>query len=66
MPWDDILTNVGVGLFSMVSAGIIVMWKVSWLGKGWAERILKNETHEIQKRLAETQSQLDMSIKTAE
>lgn len=66
MPWDDVLKIVGAALFSVVSAGAIVVGMASWLGKVWAERILRNETHELQKKLAVAQSQLDLSIKTAE
>lgn len=66
MPWDDVLKIVGAALFSVVSAGAIVVGMASWLGKVWAERILRNETHELQKKLAVAQNQLDLSIKTAE
>ena len=66
MPWDDILKIVGAALFSVVSAGAVVMGMASWLGKVWAERILRKETHELQKQLAVTQSQLNLSIKAAE
>lgn len=66
MSWDDILKIVSTALFSVTSAGAIIIGLASWLGKVWAERILRNETHELQKRLAEAQSQLDLSIKTAE
>lgn len=42
MPWDDVLKIVGAALFSVVSAGAIVVGMASWLGKVWAERILRN------------------------
>ena len=66
MLWDDIFKIVGASLFSVVSGGAIVMGMASWIGKVWAERILRNETHELQKKLAVAQHKLDLSIKTAE
>jgi hypothetical protein len=66
MAWDEILKIVGAALFSIASAGALVIGLASWLGKVWAERILRNESHELQKKLAVAQGQLDLSIKAAE
>jgi hypothetical protein len=41
MTWDDALRVIGSSLFSVLSAGAIIMGLASWLGKIWAERILR-------------------------
>lgn len=66
MAWEDIFRVIGASLFSIVSAGALVAGLASWLGKVWAERIVRNETHDLKKKLAEAQHKLDLSIKAAE
>jgi len=62
MNWDDVFRLIGASLFSVFSAGALVIGLASWLGKLWAERILRNETHKLQEQLAQTQSSLNNSL----
>lgn len=62
MSWDEIFKIIGAGIFSVASAGVMVVALASWLGKVWAERILRNETHSLQLKMAETQNALDTSL----
>lgn len=66
MTWEETFRLVGTSLFSIVSAGALIFGLASWLGKVWAERILRQETHELQQQLREKQHQYDLSIKAAE
>jgi hypothetical protein len=66
MTWEETFRLVGTSLFSIVSAGAIIVGLASWLGKVWAERILRQETHQLQQQLRVTQHQYDLSIKLAE
>lgn len=42
------------------------MGLASWLGKVWAERILRNESHDLQEKLREAQHRLDVSLRVTE
>lgn len=66
MTWDEALRVIGSGLFSVLSAGAIIIGLASWLGKVWAERILRRETHELQKQLRAAQHKFDVSLKVTE
>lgn len=66
MTWEDALRIIGSSLFSVLSAGAIIMGFASWLGKVWAERILRKESHDLQKILREAQHSLDVSLKVTE
>ena len=62
MNWDDVLRLIGASLFSVISAGTLIVGLASWLGKVWAERILRSETQKLQQQLAQTQNALDISL----
>lgn len=66
MNWDEALRVVGASIFSVTSAGVIILGLSSWLGKVWAGRILRQETHQLQQQLRETQHRYDLSIKLTE
>ena len=42
------------------------MGLASWLGKIWAERILRRESHDLQEKLNEVQHRLDISLRASE
>lgn len=66
MTWEDALRVIGSSLFSVLSAGAIIMGLASWLGKIWAERILRKESHDLQEKLNEAQHRLDISLRASE
>jgi hypothetical protein len=66
MNWDEALRVVGAGIFSVASAGAIILALSTWLGKVWAERILRQESHKLQQQLQEAQHRYDLSIKLTE
>lgn len=66
MTWEDALRVIGSSLFAVLSAGAIIMGLASWLGKIWAERILRKESHDLQEKLNETRHRLDVSLRASE
>lgn len=66
MTWEDALRVIGSSLFSVLSAGAIIMGLASWLGKVWAERVLRNESHDLQEKLRDAQHRLDVSLRVTE
>ncbi|WP_350237968.1 hypothetical protein U1R68_11850 [Pectobacterium colocasium] len=66
MTWEETFRLIGTGLFSVFSAGAIIVGLSSWLGKIWAQRILQKENHELKMRLNTAQHKLNVSLKTIE
>ncbi|MBN3054990.1 MULTISPECIES: hypothetical protein [Pectobacterium] len=66
MTWEETFRLIGTGLFSVSSAGAIIVGLSSWLGKIWAQRILQKESHELKIQLNAAQHELNVSLKTIE
>ncbi|WP_113631913.1 hypothetical protein DUT67_12115 [Pectobacterium peruviense] len=66
MALDEVFSVVGTGLFSVFSAGAIILGLSSWLGKIWAQRILQKEAHELKIQLNVAEHKLNVSLKTIE
>ncbi|WP_350316762.1 hypothetical protein OHK33_05445 [Pectobacterium aroidearum] len=66
MTWEEAFRLIGTSLFSVFSAGAIIVGLSSWLGKIWAQRILQKENHELKIQLNAAQHELNVSLKTIE
>lgn len=60
MGLDDALNIVTAGIVSIGGGGLLILGLSSWLGKVWAGRILRDETHALSIQLEETKRDLDV------
>ncbi|MFL1495428.1 hypothetical protein [Pseudomonas antarctica] len=60
MNLDDALNLFTAGLVSIGGGGLVVFALSSWLGKVWAGRILREETHQLSVQLETTKRDLDV------
>lgn len=60
MSLDDALNLFTAGLVSIGGGGLVVFALSSWLGKVWAGRILREETHQLSVQLETTKRDLDV------
>jgi hypothetical protein len=60
MSLDDALYLVTAGIVSIGGGGLVVLAFSSWLGKVWAGRILREETHQLSVQLETTKRDLDV------
>lgn len=60
MSLDDALNLFTAGIVSIGGGGLVVFALSSWLGKVWAGRILRDETHKLTVQLEATKRDLDV------
>ncbi|NWB47044.1 hypothetical protein [Pseudomonas gingeri] len=60
MSLDDALHLFTAGIISIGGGGLVVLAFSSWLGKVWAGRILREETHLLSVQLETTKRDLDV------
>lgn len=60
MSFEDALNLFTAGLVSIGGGGLVVFALSSWLGKVWAGRILREETHKLSVELETTKRDLDV------
>lgn len=60
MSFSDALKIFGAGVFSVGSAFFIIFCLSSWLGKVWAQRILKNEEHQLDLEIIKVKNELSI------
>jgi hypothetical protein len=57
---EDALSLFTAGIVSIGGGGVVVLALSSWLGKVWAGRILRDETHKLSIQLEEAKRDLDV------
>jgi hypothetical protein len=57
---EDALSLFTAGIVSIGGGGLVVLALSSWLGKVWAGRILRDETHKLSIQLEEAKRDLDV------
>lgn len=60
MSWEEIFKLVAAAILSVGGGGALVLGLGSWLGKVWADRILRNETQQLALKLEAAKRELDV------
>ena len=64
MEWEVVFKIITASIVSLGAGGAIVFSLSSWLGKVWAERILRNEKHKLESEIEKTKRELDVIKET--
>jgi hypothetical protein len=62
--WEDVFKLFGAAIVSIGGGGVVILALSSWLGKVWADRILRSETHQLATQLEATKRDLDVIKET--